>query len=267
MVMSEGYFSYLDADFKPGTVPSQVSLTQNELPFAMRDLNFFSFEPQALEGDITATEDLQLFAVNTQSGFNPSVPMQLNLNIEVAKNHLIKQQAQFSNDYALPEALFDIAEVEVMEEPLPAWVRVWKMRWHTITILVLSLIAVTAIFAFQHKLSANQALFRKVRWGFMFFTLFFIGWYAQGQLSIVNIYPILQSVINGFDLQVYLMDPVLFILWLYVFISLFIVGRGIFCGWLCPFGALQEMVGWVAKRFRIRQYKISFSLQPPPVVD
>ena len=260
MVMSEGYFSYLDADFKPGTVPSQVSLTQNELPFAMRDLNFFSFQPQALEGDIAATEDLQLFAVNTQSGFNPSVPMQLNLNVEVAKNHLIKQQAQFSSDYALPETLFDIAEVEVMEVPLPAWVRVWKMRWHTITILVLSLIAVTAIFAFQHKLSANEALFRKVRWGFMFFTLFFIGWYAQGQLSIVNIYPILQSFINGFDLQVYLMDPVLFILWLYVFISLFIVGRGIFCGWLCPFGALQEMVGWVAKRFRIRQYKISFSL-------
>merc|ERR1711879_807247 len=116
------------------------------------------------------------------------------------------QQAQFSNDYALPQTLFDIAAVEVIEEPVPAWVRVWKMRWHTITILVLSLITVTAIFAFQHRLSANEVLFRKVRWGFMFFTLLFIGWYAQGQLSIVNIYPILQSFINGFDLQVYLMD-------------------------------------------------------------
>ena len=94
----------------------------------------------------------------------------------------------------------------------------------------------------------------------MFYTLIFIGWYAQGQLSVVNIYPILQSVKSGFDLQVYLMDPVLFILWSYVFVSLFIVGRGIFCGWLCPFGALQEMVGWVAKKFRIRQRKIPFAV-------
>lgn len=260
MVMSYGYFSYLDPGFKPGTVPGQVSLTQNELPFAMRDLNFFSSEPQQLNGDIDATDDLQLFAVSTQSGFNPSVPMQLNLNIDVAKNHLIRQQVQFSNEYALPNDLFDIAPVQEMAAPQPAWVRVWKMRWLSITILVLSLIAVTAIFIWQHKLTANEPLFRKVRWGFLFFTLLFIGWYAQGQLSIVNIYPILQSIMNGFDLQVYLMDPVVFILWLYVFISLFIVGRGIFCGWLCPFGALQEMVGWVAKRFRIRQYKIAFNL-------
>lgn len=259
MVMSSGYFSYLEEGFKPGTVPSRVSLVQNELPFAMRDLNFYSYFPQQLKS-LPVTPDLQLFAVNTQSGFNPSLPMQLNLNVEVAKNHLIKQQTQFTHNYELPKSLFDIALVAEELKPTPAWVRLWKMRTVEIGVLLTSLIAVTLIFIYQHKLSANKRLFRRIRWSFLFFTLFFIGWYAQGQLSVVNIYPILLSVINGFDIQVYLMDPVIFILWLYVFVSLFIVGRGIFCGWLCPFGALQEMIGWVAKRFRIRQHKIPFHI-------
>ncbi|MFS1702074.1 4Fe-4S binding protein [Alteromonas sp. AMM-1] len=260
MVMSSGFFSYLEPEFKPGTVPTRVSLLQNDLPFGMRDLNFYSFEPQQLAGGLEATSNLQIFAVNTQSGFNPSLPMQLSLNIDIAKNHLISQQLQLTHTYAVPTDLFDIAAPVDEYTPEPAWIRVWKMRWPVITVLVLSLIAVTAIFALQHKLSANENRFRWVRWSFMFYTLIFIGWYAQGQLSVVNIYPILQSVKSGFDLQVYLMDPVLFILWSYVFVSLFIVGRGIFCGWLCPFGALQEMVGWVAKKFRIRQRKIPFSV-------
>ena len=91
----------------------------------------------------------------------------------------------------------------------------------------------------------------------LIFTIFYIGYYTQGQLSVVNIYTILLSLANGFRLEVFLLDPVIFILWVFVFISLFIFGRGLFCGWLCPFGALQEMMGLLAKKLSIRQIKIS----------
>ncbi|MDO6694582.1 4Fe-4S binding protein [Aliiglaciecola sp. 3_MG-2023] len=259
-VMSEGFFHYLEDDFKPGTVADQINLEQGNLPLAMRDLNFYSFTEPSLASGAPITDDLQLFVVNTQSGFNPSLDMQLSLNLTVAKNHLVQQQARFQDDYALPSSLFDIAEAVEVEPPTPPWVRIWESRIGVISVLIASLILVTVIFIYQHKLSANQKLFRYVRWSFMFFTLFFIGWYAQGQLSVVNIFPIIQSLMNGFEIQMYLMDPVLFILWIYVFISLFIVGRGIFCGWLCPFGALQEMLGWVAKKLRIRQKKVPYWL-------
>ena len=35
--------------------------------------------------------------------------------------------------------------------------------------------------------------------------------------------------------------------------ALFIWGRGTFCGWLCPFGALQEFAGELARVLRLRQ--------------
>ncbi len=258
LVMSEGFFSYLEDDFKPGTVANRISLTQNDLPFPMRDLNFYSYADQQLAAGMPESDDVQVFVVNTQSGFNPGDTMSLNLNIDIARNHLIRNQLHLHDDYSLPETLFDFAEAVVEEAPKAPWVRIWENRIVDISVLVVSLILVTLIFIFQHRLSAKEKLFRWVRWSFLTYTLIFIGWLWQGQLSIVNIYPILQSVINGFDINMYLMDPILFILWSYVFVSLFIVGRGIFCGWLCPFGALQEMVGWIAKKLRIRQKKVPF---------
>ncbi len=53
------------------------------------------------------------------------------------------------------------------------------------------------------------------------------------------------------------MDPVIFVLWSFTFISLFIWGRGLFCGWLCPFGALQEILAWLAKKLHIKQWKVA----------
>jgi hypothetical protein len=38
----------------------------------------------------------------------------------------------------------------------------------------------------------------------------------------------------------------------YTLISLVLIGRGVFCGWLCPFGALQELLGRVRARSACR---------------
>jgi len=124
-------------------------------------------------------------------------------------------------------------------------------------VLVGSLILLSGVFIFQQRISAHSRGFHLFRGGFLLFTLGFIGLYAQGQLSVVNIFTLLLTLGHDFDIRVFLMDPLIFILWSFTFVSLFIWGRGLFCGWLCPFGALQELLGWVAKRLRIRQWKIS----------
>ena len=48
---------------------------------------------------------------------------------------------------------------------------------------------------------------------------------------------------------------------LYTAVSLVILGRGVFCGWLCPFGALQELLANVARALRLPQWNPSEGLQ------
>jgi polyferredoxin len=47
----------------------------------------------------------------------------------------------------------------------------------------------------------------------------------------------------------------------YTLVSLLVIGRGVFCGWLCPFGALQELLAQVSRAFGVPQWN------PSPVLE
>ncbi|GGK57522.1 NosR/NirI family protein [Amphritea balenae] len=254
LVASTGMYSFLEPGFRRGTVPQRLGLQQNGLPVDIRDLDFFDAGMPDL--GIPGMQQMRIFRIKAQSGFNPSQPITLTLNLDLARNHLLRDQAQFESRHQMPGELFDIQEI-VEVKPQPLWQRLWQDRIPQVVLLLVILTVVSAAFIWQHRLSAHSQLMHKVRWGVMLLTFGFIGIYAQGQLSVVNIYTLLLELTNGFDLQVFLLDPVLFVLWSYVFITLFLWGRGVFCGWLCPFGVLQEIVGKLASWLKIKQWKVA----------
>lgn len=90
------------------------------------------------------------------------------------------------------------------------------------------------------------------RLSFLAFTLVFIGWHAQGQLSIVQITGAIKSLVAGAGLGSFLYDPISLLLIAFTLVSLAVWGRGAFCGWLCPFGALQEFLGVAARKLGLR---------------
>jgi NosR/NirI family nitrous oxide reductase transcriptional regulator len=259
-VWSYGAYHHVKEDFVPASIPDRLSISQNNVPIEIRDLNFYDF----YEGNKDVYRDavaFNIFRIKPQSEFDPGSPWTLSLTVGYGNNPWMEQiSAVFPKDYQLPNSLYSYPEIEKKNEPLPLWLQLWYQRTGEITILTISLVILTCLFIYQHQLSRRFKVFHRVRWFFLIYTLIFIGWYTQGQLSVVNIFPILQSLFEGFNIQTYLMDPIIFILWSYVFVSLFLIGRGLFCGWLCPFGALQEVVGWLAKRWRIRQLKIAYPL-------
>jgi polyferredoxin len=145
--------------------------------------------------------------------------------------------------------------VSAPEEPL--WVDVWRNRKAEIALLVAGLAGLASILVFQDWLARRPMLLWYVRRGFLLYTLFFIGWYALAQLSIVHVFTFVHAVMREFHWQTFLIDPMLFILWGFVALTLLLWGRGVYCGWLCPFGALQELVNQVARRFGVRQLEFS----------
>ncbi|ORU89751.1 MAG: hypothetical protein A6F71_01910 [Cycloclasticus sp. symbiont of Poecilosclerida sp. M] len=254
-IMSRGPYSFLEDDFRPGKIPTRVSLYQNELPLLIRDMAFYRFYDKNLPKSIPDLDNFRLVKIKGNAGFDPATKLDIKLNYDLRQNHLLGENVTLGSSHQLPAELFYKPRI-VEEKRIPIWKRLWKSRVLEITITVISLTLLTLIFIKQRALSSYPKVVKYGRWVFMFFTVFFIGFYAQGQLSVVNIYTVLLSLRDGFKFDVYLLDPVLFIIWLYTFVTLFIWGRGLFCGWLCPFGALQEMFAWVGKVLRFPQIRI-----------
>ncbi len=118
------------------------------------------------------------------------------------------------------------------------------------------LAVLTGILFFQEGFVKRPDLWLRARYAFLTVTLVWLGWIAGGQLSVVQVVAFLQSLLAGFRWETFLIEPVIFLLWGFVALGLLFWGRGVFCGWLCPFGALQELSNAVAQKLGVPQIAV-----------
>jgi len=142
----------------------------------------------------------------------------------------------------------------------PIWVNVWSSRVFEIGVLLAGLGFLTLILVFQDWLTRHPLMLRRIRTGFLLYTLLFIGWYGLAQLSVINVLTFTLAAMHGFQWESFLIDPMMFILWSFVAVTLLLWGRGVYCGWLCPFGALQELTFQLFQKLRLPRFEI------PPMV-
>ena len=140
------------------------------------------------------------------------------------------------------------------EEP-SIWLVIWQQRKLKIALLGAGLLALGVILVFQDWLARRPRLLARLRRAYLLYTVIFIGGFALAQLSVVNVLTFVHAVMHEFDWQTFLAEPMLFLLWSFVAVTLLLWGRGVYCGWLCPFGALQELLFQAAQRLRLPAFE------------
>ncbi len=248
IVMSSGRYSVTGEDFVPGSVPDRIRLRQDNLPIDMRDLDLDVKLAVPL-----AVDSVTVLRVIGQAGLDPASPMDFTLPITRNKGIVYPERItrELNLRYRLPERL-----LTAVDDNSKSWPGIWSQRRWELAMLAAGLAVLSAALLMQKRLTENGARFEWFRRGYLVYTVGFIGYYAQGQLSIVNVTGVIQALKARRSLEFLLFDPMTVALWGFVLVSLLVWGRGTFCGWLCPFGALQELTGKLALWLRVPQLHI-----------
>ncbi|WP_339862746.1 4Fe-4S binding protein [Paremcibacter congregatus] len=268
VVMGEGHYSFRGSGYVRGGIFDRIQVVQGEEAFRFTDHGYKNLGEVAAEGAPDFSEVALFYAPKT-AVFNPADNWQLQLLVQRAIGALEKVFIAYDLNYKLPESYVKVTQpvapvVNAQDEDNAAvnalWKKMWKAKMPEVIILVSAITLLTILFFVQNQVVKYRALTDRIRLGFLVFTLFYIGYYAQAQLSVVNVFVFANALLSDFRWEFFLMEPMIFILWCSVAVSLLFWGRGAYCGWLCPFGALQELTNKLARLLRVPQITVPWWL-------
>jgi NosR/NirI family nitrous oxide reductase transcriptional regulator len=272
VIVGRGLYSFKGSGYVRGGIFDRFVLIQDDVSVRFRDKMHKRLGSVAAEGAPDFAE-ADLFKIPADVGFDPTQPFRLQLLVQREVGPIEKVFTTFDLGYQLPqqylravaplpvpEAVAEATTQDEMAAQQALWKRIWTDKQVEIAITLAMLAVLTLVFFFQGFATRNARAFFWFRMGFLTLTLVFLGWYANAQLSVVNLMALFGALISGFSWQAFLLDPLTFILWFSIAAALLFWGRGAYCGWLCPFGALQEITNRIARALHVPQWTLPWGL-------
>ena len=251
LIFANGSFSFLSEKFIPRSSPDELEVKQDGFSLNIRDgdytIKFLDTIPNF--------EQSLILEVDKRYDFDPSSLWTLNIKTVRGNDSIFLTPADryLTFDVQPLKKYFQIEK----EKETPLWLTsIYEQKLKLISLTLF----LTFLFLVLYKYQVLLSKLRYKRTILLSITLFFIGWYAQGQLSMVTVLGVVKAIVNSQSLSFLLYDPFSLIIWFFVFISLVLWGRGTFCGWLCPYGVLQEFSHYLGRLLRFPRIRVSEKL-------
>lgn len=236
LLLANGRHGLVSEEFVRNTAPDLLFARQDGLPVALRDADI----DIGLADGVPEFEHRMMLRTDRRLGFDPTRPWEL--QIRAIREHGMFMPETGTRDFftspSMPARFYQQPQVHVNR---PVWVKSMLDRVVDLVILGLFLAILMLILIRTLRRFAILPGYRAVRLAILAIVIVFVGWWGQGQLSIVTVTGTLRTALEGASFEFLLYDPFSLLIWGTVIASLIVWGRGFFCGWLCPYGAMQEL--------------------------
>ena len=251
LILSSGLQSHRGTNWQQTGIFDRLMIVQGETRWQPTADRYRMIRKLALP-EAPAMKEISFFAL--PAAIDPTRPFRIEVTArrETATRPV---QVTIALPYALPSAFRPAPP-----ETLPLWQTIWQAKRVQAGVVVAILAVLTVILFAQDWIVRRPLLWRRGRLAFLTVSFLGLGLGLNGQLSVVQVVAFVHSLLTGFRWETFLIDPVIFLLWCFVALGLLFWGRGVYCGWLCPFGALQELTNAAAQRLGLRQIAVPAAL-------
>ena len=253
LVIDAGRHGLVSEDFVRNTAPDRLAAEQDGLPVALRDADlFFSTREGVPDGA------QMILRTDRRLGFDATRPWVL--KVQAVREHGMFQpeigSAHFEAETVTPARFYDTTSAPV-RSAMPPWREAIFNRQGDLIGLGVLLLALLALMGPGMNRLAGLAAYTPIRLGILAVVTVFVGWWGQGQLSIVTVMATLRAAFGGGSFAVLLYDPFSLMIWGAAIVGFVLWGRALFCGWLCPFGALQEFTHHIGRLLHLPRWEPS----------
>ncbi|ABO25265.1 transcriptional regulator NosR [Shewanella loihica] len=257
-VMGNGY-SFKGSGYVRGGIFDRIQVHQKDNAISFRDLDHNRISDLYIQGAPKFNE-MSVFRIAQHHEFDPGSSWQFELLVRRQTGPIDSIFTSFKGQYDPLGKYVDTPAAIVPEPELTMVQQIWHDRQLEVVLLLILMGVLLLILFFQDILVRHPTFMHRLRHGFLVVTVVVIGWSWGGQLSVVNVFTFLHALMKDFSWDLFLLDPIIFILWCAAAVTMLLWGRAVYCGWLCPFGALQELVNVMGRYFKLPQVELPFAV-------
>ena len=257
-LVAEGAESFKGSGFVRGGIYDRVQVAQDMDTFTFRDLDFLPLYGIEAAG-APAYSESAIFIIRSPS-FSAAYPW----NLVFLANTMDRQTGtrtfvNFEREYWLPDRYLEGGRQKIAKQEA-VWVSVWKARKVEIVLFLLWLAAAGTVYALRDKL-VRRSTHKDRRWKdipkylLWLSSIGFVGFYLLAVPSITQVLTWFHAILFEWRWELFLSDPFVFLFWIFIIVTTFFWGRGMFCGWMCPYGSLAELTYHIAGKLGLKRYQ------------
>ncbi len=251
MVLGNGSGSFKGSAFVRGGIFDRVRFSQGLTEVSFRDTDYTNFSSLHAEGAPRFKEGAVF--ISRGGEIDPGADYNLLFLGSRYTGAYEREFHEFQSTHRLPRSIY---KVDKSHSDEPVYVQAWRNRTFDAGLLLGYLVLVLAVFVLRRYSTKRVKVLMGIHITLMAVGFVLIGLYMHAQPSVTQVLTLVGTIVGQASWELFVTAPLIFILWIFIALVSVIWGRGVFCGWVCPYGSMTELLYKIARKLHIPEFDL-----------